>query len=206
MRATRLSKLRLKALRADANTIADVPLSVEAVTGQTANLQNFYDASGSLVCSVDVNGNPTFPAGSVLEAALKTSASFGLGAVRVAKAKYSFAVDGGAIATITPATNATIPDNAIVFGGLLNPTTALTSGGSATIAVGTSAGSSTTSLKTATAVATYSADAVLATVPVFTAGSAFKMTAAGSITITVATAALTAGILEIIVFYVVAAA
>ena len=123
--------------------------------------------------------------------------------VRVAYARYSFATDGGAIATITPAVNSTIPDNAIVFGGLLNSTTALTSGGSATVAVGTSAGSSTTSVKGATAVGSYTADALLATVPVFTAGSAFKMTAAGQITVTIATATITAGVLEVFLFYVV---
>lgn len=144
-------------------------------------------------------------AGTVPETALAVSTAFGLGALRVARAKYDFAVDGGAVSAITPATNATIPDNAILLSVILNPTTALTSGGSATIAVGTSAGSSANSLKTATAVASYSLDALLAGVPVFTAASAVKMTAAGSFTITVATAALTAGVLEISAVYFVAA-
>jgi hypothetical protein len=121
----------------------------------------------------------------------------------VAYAAYSFAADGGAISTITPSINSTIPANAIIVGVILNPTTALTSGGSATIAVGTSAGSSTTALKGATAVASYTLDAVMAGVPVFTAASAVKLSAAGSITITVATAALTAGVMEVFVFYVV---
>jgi hypothetical protein len=129
-----------------------------------------------------------------------------LNGVRVARAKYDFAVDGGAIATITPATNMTIPDNAIIFGVIANSTTALTSGGSATIAIGTSAGSSTTALKAATAVASYSADALLPGVPVFTAGTAVKLTAAGAITITNAVATLTAGVLEIFAFYIVPAA
>ena len=123
--------------------------------------------------------------------------------VRVAYARYNFAVDGGAEATIVPAVNSTIPDNAIIFGVLVNSTTALTSGGSATIAIGTNAGSSTTALKGATAVASYSTDALLAGTPVFTAGTAVKLTAAGAITITVATATLTAGVMDIFAFYVV---
>lgn len=123
--------------------------------------------------------------------------------MRVAYALYNFAVDGGAIATITPAVNSTIPANAIIIGGILNPTTALTSGGSATIAVGTAAGSSTSALKAATAVASYTIDALMPTVPVFTAGSSVKLSAAGAITITVAVATLTAGVMEIMVFYVV---
>lgn len=122
--------------------------------------------------------------------------------MQVAHVIYSFATDGGAVSTITPLINANIPANSIIFGVILNPTTALTSGGSATIAVGTSAGSSTTSLKGATAVASYTIDALMAGTPVFTAGSAVKLSAAGSVTLTVATAALTAGVMEVFVFYV----
>lgn len=148
---------------------------------------------------------PGVGASSTSPTKFQPSTMFGLGLPRVARAKYDFAVDGGAIGLITPVTNVTLPDNAIIIGGILNPTTALTSLGSATIASGTSAGSSATSLKAATAVASYSLDALLAVVPVWTAGSSFKMTAAGLITLTVATAALTAGVLEISVFYIHAA-
>lgn len=139
-------------------------------------------------------------------AALQPGNLAGHGLLRQARAIFSFATDGGAIATITPVANAVIPANAIVIGGFANPTTALTSGGSATIAIGTSAGSSTTALKGATAVATYSINAILALTPVMTAATAFKMTAAGSITLTVAVAALTAGIMEVTVFYIPSAA
>lgn len=44
MRATRLSKVLLKALRADANTVASTPLQVEGVSGQTAQLVNLVNA------------------------------------------------------------------------------------------------------------------------------------------------------------------
>jgi hypothetical protein len=125
----------------------------------------------------------------------------GLGTMGVAHAVYNFATDGGATGLITPALNAVIPANAIVLGGIINPTTALV-GATATISWGTSAGSSAASLKAATAVATYSIDALLATVPIMTAATAFKMSAAGSITLTVAVVPLTAGIVEIFVHYV----
>jgi len=148
--------------------------------------------------------DPARQAGKIEEEDIVASSGFGLGVLRIARAKYSFAVDGGAISTITPATNATIPDNAIIVGGTINSTTAATSGGSATIAVGTSAGSSTTSLLAATAVASFSADAKLNSAATFAAP--VKMTAAGSITLTVATATLTAGIIEVTVLYFVAAA
>lgn len=124
-------------------------------------------------------------------------------AFRVAYARYSFGTDGGAVSTITPAVNSTIPANALVIGSVINSTTAAASGGSATIAVGTSAGSSTTSIKGATAYTSFSSNAIVAGVPVFTAGSTFKMTAAGSITVTIGTATLTAGVVEVFVFYVV---
>lgn len=128
----------------------------------------------------------------------------GLGGLRVAHAIYDFAADGGAVATIAPRNSDTIPDNAIMVGGTINVTTAVLSGGSATVAIGTSAGSSATSIKAATAKASLSADAVLNAVPVF--ATPVKMTAAGTITFTVAVSALTAGVIEVWIFYVLASA
>lgn len=118
----------------------------------------------------------------------------------VAKAYYDFAVDGGAIAAITPAQSDTIPAGAIMCGGWVNPVVALTSGGSATIAIGGTAGFSATSLLGATAVASYSIDALLALVP--TMAAPVKTTAAGKIKITVAVATLLTGVAEIFVLYV----
>lgn len=111
--------------------------------------------------------------------------------IQYARAVYDFAVDGGAIGLITPARTITLPDKAIILGGVIDHATAFTSLGSATISVGTSAGSSAASLKAATAVASFTG--LLAIVPVFTAATMVKMTAAGAITLTVAVAALTAG-------------
>jgi len=133
------------------------------------------------------------------------STRFGVGSsLRMARAVYSFATDGGAVSTITLKNNVSLPDNAVIVGGTINSTTACTSGGLATVAVGTSAGSSTTSLLGATAVASLSADARINSVATF--ASPVKLTARGAITVTIATAALTAGVVEVTVFYFVAAA
>src|SRR3990167_4496889 len=137
----------------------------------------------------------SIPVNSITEAQLTNSNSFGLGVLRTARAKYSFAVDGGAISTITLATNATIPDNAVLMRCIVNSTTAVTSGGAATIAFGTSAGSSSNSLMVANAVAGFSADAFVNS-NIGEAGE-IKMTAAGQITITIEAFALTAGVIEI---------
>jgi hypothetical protein len=125
----------------------------------------------------------------------------GTGALQVAHATYNFAVDGGgAPGLITPAANATIPINAIIIGGTINSTTA-GAGASATVSVGTSAGSSATSLLAATAIGSFSTNAKLNSAA--TLAAPVKMSAAGSITITSAVAALTAGVFEIFVYYVV---
>lgn len=128
--------------------------------------------------------------------------------LNIARARYSFATDGGLVSNIIPADSDTIPKNAIVLGGIANPTTALTSGGSATISIGTSAGSGTASILALTAVASYSIDALIELMGQNSQAAAqkvpFKMSAAGQLQISVAVAALTAGILEILVWYVVA--
>jgi hypothetical protein len=117
----------------------------------------------------------------------------------IAKAYYNFAVDGGAIGAITPALSDNIPAGAIMCYGWVNSVVAFV-GATATIAIGTTAGSSATALLAATAVASYSLDAIQALVPVI--ATPVKMTAAGQIKLTVAVAALTAGVAEIFVAYV----
>ena len=121
--------------------------------------------------------------------------------VKVAHALYSFAVDGGA--SCTPANSDTIPANALVFGGVINSTTAVTADGNATVAIGTASGSAADSILTATAKASLGADAVLKPTATTTP---FKMTAAAKISITIATGPLTAGVIEVWVLYTVAAA
>jgi predicted RecA/RadA family phage recombinase len=120
--------------------------------------------------------------------------------VKVAHALFDVAAgDSGSIATTTPANSDTIPKDAVVFGGVINSTVAVAaSGGTATVAVGTVAGSSTTSILAATNKTSFTTDAVL--VPSCVA-TPFKMTAAGKIDVTVAAFAIQAGQIEIWVLY-----
>lgn len=125
--------------------------------------------------------------------------------LRVAHGRYSFAKDGGAISTISLFDGNgrnSLPAGAIILGGTIDVITTLTSGGSATISLGTSAGSSATALVGATAVASWTAGQ-LALTPVFTAATYVKLTATGSLTATIATAALTAGVFEVHLEYIV---
>ena len=116
--------------------------------------------------------------------------------VKVAHALYDFTVDGGT--SCTPANSDTIPANAVVFGGAVNSTVAVTAAGAATVAIGTAAGSAGNSILTATGKASLSLDAVVA--PTCTA-TPFKMSAAGKIIVTIATGPLTAGQIEVWVLY-----
>ena len=123
--------------------------------------------------------------------------------VRLARAVYDFSVDGGAAGLITPAVsvNTIIPSTSIILGGVINIITTFTSGGSATIAVGLSAGGAgAAALKAATAVATWTAG-LMAVVPLFAAANMIRMTADGTITFTIATADLTAGKAEVDLLY-----
>lgn len=166
-----------------------------ALAGPGSSYTNI--TNGHRFINVNTKASPTW-----MNISTPVSVNGGLGQLGNAKMTYEFAVDGGAISTITPANSPTIPIGSIILGGTLDITTTLTSGGAATIAVGTSAGSSTTSIKGATAVASWTAGQ-LATVPVFTAATYVKLTAAGRPTLTIATAALTAGKFDVNLAYLV---
>ncbi len=140
----------------------------------------------------------------ITEKAITPSTSMGLGVLRVARAKYDFAVDGGVVGAITPVSNAVLLDNAVIVGGTVNSTTAITSLGAATVSIGTVAGSGAASLLAATPKASLSLDALLNAVPVF--ATPLKLTAESKINITVGTADLTAGVIEITLLYFVAGA
>ena len=118
--------------------------------------------------------------------------------IQVAKASYSFAVDGGAVGDIA-LRGETIPSGVIITDCLIVVGTALDSGGSATVAVKAQSAAdlnaadafggapwSTTGAKRGD----FDAD----TAPILT-------TAERTITATVATAALTAGVFDVYVTY-----
>lgn len=128
-----------------------------------------------------------------------TGASFAAGALRVARARYSFAADGGAIGTVALMGAALIPNNAVIVATLINVLTIPTSGGAATVALGVEADGdqqaaaaisgapwSTTGWKWATQTFTTAPDVT---------------TAARDISMAIATAALTAGVIDVYVFY-----
>lgn len=163
---------------------ADVGLDIQIPTAQTANSLQISQPAGTPIFAIGPNGGP--------------SPAAGLGILGVAHAIYSFATDGGA--SCTPALNALIPAGAILIGATVNPTTAVTAAGSATVGIGTTAGSTTTSLLAATGKASLTLDALINGVP--TLAAPVKMTAAGNISVLIATGPLTAGVIEIFVYFV----
>ncbi len=124
----------------------------------------------------------------------------------MAYARYDFATDGGAVSTITPKVNTLIPINAIITEVIIAPT-ATTVGTTGNCSVGLSAGGAgAEALLANTARASLSAGSVFQGIPVQSATGAntayIKMTAAGRITFSIATNALTAGTVEVFAKYV----
>ena len=121
--------------------------------------------------------------------------------VHTLKATYDFAKQGGvqgAIQLLGPdGKPAKLPKGAIVRDCLIDVLTAPTSGGGATIALGT--GQTATDLKAATAIASYTG--LVACVPVGSAATALKLTADRTPIATVATADLTNGKINVLIHY-----
>jgi len=121
-------------------------------------------------------------------------------------AAYDFAVDGGAVSTITPKQNTVIPINAIITEVIIS-VGATTVGSTGNVSIGLSAGGAgAAALLANTARASLSTGSIFQGVPVQSATGAntayIKMSAAGSVTVTIATNALTAGRLEVFIKYV----
>ena len=117
---------------------------------------------------------------------------------RVAYFEYDFAMDGGAVGDITLRGDR-LPNDAVITSGMIHVNTAVTSGGSATVALKVlSAGD----VLAATAKTSLTLNALLDTVPVGTAATAVRTTSAGlGVTMTVAVAALTAGKITVALEY-----
>lgn len=122
---------------------------------------------------------------------------------KTAVGEYDFAVQGGAISTITLTSTSSlgnaVPNGAVIHGGYIEVDTILASGGAATVAVGLE---STNDLLAATAFgsAPWSSTGRKVIIPVGAATSV-KSTASRAITITIATAALTGGKFRVVLFY-----
>lgn len=102
------------------------------------------------------------------------------------KITYDFDVHGGAVGDVE--LELTLPDNAIVYGGFVDVITAPTSGGAATVALKIEGAGD---LIAATAIASFTGQ--LNIVPAYTGTTSVKTTAERILTVTVATADLTAG-------------
>jgi len=124
----------------------------------------------------------------------------GPGALQIAKVIYNYSVDGGAISTITPKKNVVLPDNTVIVGCTLNSTTALASA-ACNVTIGTDAGSSSSAILGTTNYTSLSSDAIVNGVPIF--ATPVKLSAKAQVTITFS-GTVTAGILEIVLYYYVA--
>ncbi len=118
------------------------------------------------------------------------------------RAKYDFAVQGGATGAVTlldvsTGQAAVLPKGAIVRDCIIDVITPATTSAAGTLALST--GKSAADLRTATAAA--SVTGLLACVPVGTAATAIKMTADSTMVGDIATGALTAGKLYVIIQY-----
>jgi hypothetical protein len=126
-------------------------------------------------------------------------------------AQWNFKTMGGAVSTIvlrTPGTtdkpsgaiNQTLPKNAVITNCYIDIVTAVTSGGSATIAF--SSGQAAGDLLAATAKSSFTPAGLLACTPTGSAASAIKLTADWHPSMAVAVAALTAGEINLHIQYV----
>lgn len=129
-------------------------------------------------------------------------------ATKTAQGEYDFAVDGGAISTITlrsaggSSVGNELPSGAVVLGGYIEVDTIVTSasGNTGTISVGVE-GAADLQAAAITSGAPWSSTGRKSVVPAFTGATSVKTTATRNIAITVATAALTAGKFRVVVLY-----
>jgi hypothetical protein len=121
--------------------------------------------------------------------------------LKTAEAEYDFAVDGGAISTITlrgvGVNGGEIPNGSIITGGYIDVTTAVLPVTVATVALNSEAAGDLRVAAVASDLTVGRKDIV----PDSTGSTALKTTAARSLALTIAAAALTAGKFRLVVFY-----
>lgn len=119
--------------------------------------------------------------------------------IKAVRGRYDFAVDGGAVGDID--LSGSIPANSVVLGGFVEVDVAPTSGGSATVALKVE-GAGDIVAAASIGGAPWSTTGRKSVIPVFTGATTVKTTAARKVVATVATAALTAGQFDVVLFYV----
>ena len=121
--------------------------------------------------------------------------------VKTWKGSYSFAVDGGAQGTITLRSNdGPIPVGSYILTGILEVSTALDSGGSATAAL-TVEGANDLVTATAFGSSPWSTTGRKSLIPVATGATSIKTSASRSPAVVIATADLTGGVFNLILTY-----
>lgn len=180
--------------------VDDQTVGLAATTTNDIEVGDIADFVSATNVGVEISAVKRLLGGSVTDAILESPAAIGLTAGRVAKAQYLFATHGGAQGTISLGVQ--LPINAIVLDGMMEVLTAPTSGGAATIAVQTEAAND---IITAAAIsgAPWSTLGRKDIIPVGTAATSKKMTAARNISIVIGTADLTAGKFNVFLRYVV---
>lgn len=112
------------------------------------------------------------------------------------RANYDFAVDGGAVGTITLRGQA-VPSGATILGGYVEVATPLTSGGAATAGLQAEAAGDLVAAAVVSG-APWSTAGRKSIVPAFTGATSLRTTAARSVQMVVAVAALTAGAFSVV--------
>lgn len=159
----------------------------------------FAQAPASKVATTDSSGNTVYA--TVTGGLLASNTTFGNTALQVCHAQYSFATDGGgAPGLITPANNCTIPANSTITNVAVKWSTAAV-GVANTTSIGiTGTGGGVAKFLAATAVGSLTGIVQGLVLPSVASGWT-TITTSGTVTLTTAVAALTAGICEIYVFY-----
>lgn len=117
----------------------------------------------------------------------------------VYKYTYDFSAQGGVAGDITMQ-GEPLPDNAIIFGGVADVVTALTSDGSATMGISTSQSADDIIADAAVSGAPWSTTGTKAIVPALAYDSAIKTTAQRAPKVVITTADLTAGKVNLYLF------
>lgn len=120
--------------------------------------------------------------------------------MRAVRGRYDFAVDGGAIGDIDLTRDAQIPANAIILGGFVEVDTAIVGAG-ASLAIKVESAADIVAVA-AVSGAPWSTTGRKSVIPVFTGATTVKTTAARKIQATISAAVLTAGAIDVVLFYV----
>lgn len=120
--------------------------------------------------------------------------------IKAIRGRYDFSVDGGAVGAINISAEQ-LPAGAYVIGGYVEVDTVVTSSGSGALAISVEAANDIVS-SAAVSGAPWSSTGFKDVVPDSTGSTVVKTTAARYIVATIATAALNAGVVDVVLFYV----